>query len=223
MSYRFRNFVIAAVLALLAGIITTMYVSGYKHRVQRGEGLVPVLVATSDVPAGTPAAKIHTTVRKTEQRDLVAGAVASEAKLAGLLSLAPIYAGEQITMQRFASVSVLGPRGTIHGKSRLISVPGDENQLLAGVLHTGDRVDVVAALPAGPNSTIKPTKVLLTKVRVLRPAQQAAASSKLGSSGGEQKLAVLLSVTDDQAKKLYFAMVNGTWTLALRPIDGSAR
>src|SRR5439155_20819681 len=138
MSYRLRNFVIAAVLALLAGIITTMYVSGYKHRVQRGEGLVPVLVATSDVPAGTPSSKVHTTVRKTEQRNLVAGAVANEARLAGLVSQAPIYAGEQITMRRFASVAALGPRGAIHTKQRIVALPGDENQLLAGVLRAGD-------------------------------------------------------------------------------------
>ena len=64
MSYRLRNFVIAAVLALLAGVLTTMYVSGYKHRVQRGQGLVPVLVAaftreTSLSPSGRTSATFH--------------------------------------------------------------------------------------------------------------------------------------------------------------------
>src|SRR5438445_4338187 len=114
MSYRLRNFVIAAVLALLAGILTTMYVSGYKHRVQRGEGLVPVLVATSDLPAGTPSSKLHVAVRKTERRNVVAGAIASDARLAGLVSQAPIYAGEQITVRRFASVASLGSLGAVH-------------------------------------------------------------------------------------------------------------
>jgi pilus assembly protein CpaB len=223
MSYRLRNFVIAAVLALLAGLLTTIYVSGYKHRIQRGEQLVPVLVATKDIPVGTSSAKVTFAERKVPQRSLVAGAVSNKQRLAGLVTQTPIFAGEQITMRRFASIGALGPRAAVHGTSRLIAVPGDNNELLAGVLHTGDRVDVVAALPV-PNSQIKPTKVILTNVRVVRPAQQsAAASSKLASSGSQQTLAIFLSVTDEQARKLYFAEVNGTWTVVLRPIDGSAK
>jgi len=223
MSYRLRNFVIAAVLALLAGLLTTMYVSSYKHRVQKGEQLVPVLVATADVPVGTPSAKVHFAEQKVKQRNLVAGAVSDTRKLAGLVAQTPIYAGEQITLRRFASLAALGPRAAVHGPSRLIAVPGDTNELLAGVLHTGDRVDVVAALPL-PNSQIKPTKVILTNIRVVRPALKSAAdSSKLGSTGGQQTLAIFLSVTDEQARKLYFAEVNGTWTVVLRPIDGSAK
>ena len=125
MSYRLRNFVIAGVLALLAGILTTTYVSHYKHKVQTGAGLVPVLVATKDASAGTPGKKIHSVLEKVEERSLVAGAVANP--------------------------------------------------------------------------------------------------SKLGSGSVDQKLSVLLAVPDQDAQKLFFAMENGDWTLALRPIDGSAR
>src|SRR3954469_11831443 len=107
MSYRLRNFVIAAVLALLAGILTTTYVKGYKHRVQRGEDLVPVLVATRDVPTGTSAAAAHLAVRKIERRTVVAGAVRGDVKLAGLFALEPTYAGEQVTTHRFASAASL--------------------------------------------------------------------------------------------------------------------
>src|SRR5438445_501875 len=95
MSYRLRNFVIAAVLALLAGILTTTYVKGYKHRVQSGENLVPVLVATRDIPTGTSAAGAHLAVRKIQRRNLVTGFVGGDAKLAGLFALEPTYAGEQ--------------------------------------------------------------------------------------------------------------------------------
>src|SRR5207248_10406484 len=102
MSYRLRNFVIAGVLALLAGILTTTYVSHYKHKVQTGAGLVPVLVATKDASAGTPGKKIHSILEKVEERSLVAGAVANPSKLGGLVSQAPIYAGEQITTRPFA-------------------------------------------------------------------------------------------------------------------------
>jgi pilus assembly protein CpaB len=225
MSYRLRNFVIAAVLALLAGILTTMYVSSYKHRVQRGEQLVPVLVATKDVPSGTPSAKLSFAERKVQQRNVVTGAISDKRRLAGLVSQSPIFAGEQVTMRRFASVSALGPRGAIHGQMRVVALPGDSNQLLSGVLRPGDRVDVVAALPPRTSSTsVKPSVVLLKNVLVLRAAQQTSSTgTKLGSTGTDQKLSVLLSLADKDAQKLFFAMENGDWTLALRPIDGSAR
>jgi len=58
---------------------------------------------------------------------------------------------------------------------------------------------------------------------LLRPAQQVSSTPKLGSGGTAQKLSVLLSVADKSAQKLFYAMENGEWTLALRPIDGSAR
>jgi Flp pilus assembly protein CpaB len=191
--------------------------------VQRGEELAPVLVATKDVPAGTPSAKASFALRRIEQRNLVAGAVSDQRKLAGLVSQTPIFAGEQVTMRRFASVAALGPRGAIHGAMRVVALPGDANQLLSGLLRAGDRVDVVAALPSGAQSTVKPSKILLKNVLVLRTAQQVATGSKLGSSGLDQKLSVLLSVADKDAQKLFYAMENGDWTLALRPIDGSAR
>jgi pilus assembly protein CpaB len=223
MSYRLRNFVIAAVLALLAGILTTAYVKGYKHRVQRGENLVPVLVATRDIPAGTSAARAHLAVRKIERRNVIAGAVSADAKLAGLFALAPTYAGEQITANRFARASQLGPRGAIHGRLRLMAVPGNRDQLLQGVAKAGDHVDVVAALPTGESNVVKPAHVILRDVPVLRAAEQVAAGSKLGSSSSDQQPSVLLGLTDTQAKKLFFAMANGEWTIVLRPIDRSAR
>ena len=223
MSYRLRNFVIAAVLALLAGILTTMYVSGYKHRVQRGQDLVPVLVAAHDIPAGTPAAGAALAVQKVSRRNLVSGALVDKMKLGGLVSQQPIYAGEQVTLHRFTRIASLGPRGAIHGHMRIVSLPGDENQLLSGTLRAGDRVDVIAALPAGSDTTVKPSRILLKDVLVLRPAQQVSSTPKLGSGGTAQKLSVLLSVADKSAQKLFYAMENGEWTLALRPIDGSAR
>src|SRR5207302_514786 len=111
----------------------------------------------------------------------------------------------------------------IHGDLRVVALPGDANQVLAGVLSAGDHVDVVAALPSGASSMVKPAKILLRNVRVLRAAEQPMTSSKLGSGSVDQKLSVLLAVPDQDAQKLFFAMENGDWTLALRPIDGSAR
>ena len=53
MTYRVRNIVIAVVLAALAALMTSYYVTNYKRHVQQGEKHVQVYVASQDIPAGT--------------------------------------------------------------------------------------------------------------------------------------------------------------------------
>ena len=56
MTYRVRNIVIAVVLAALAALMTSYYVTNYKRHVQQGEDHVKVYVASQDIPAGTAGA-----------------------------------------------------------------------------------------------------------------------------------------------------------------------
>jgi len=56
MTYRVRNIVIAVVLAALAALMTSYYVTNYKRHVQQGEKHVQVYVASQDIPAGTSGA-----------------------------------------------------------------------------------------------------------------------------------------------------------------------
>src|SRR6185436_4245262 len=114
--------------------------------------------------------------------------------------------------------TAVGPRGVLRGALRLVALPGDANQLLAGTLRAGDRVDVVAALPSASktsSSTIKRTVVILRDVRVVKPAAQPVAAS---TTANAPSLSALLALTDADAKKLFYATVNGEWTLALTPI-----
>ena len=53
MTYQLRNVVVAVVLGLLAAVLVTVYVTNYRKHVQHGAQNVDVLVATTDIPAGT--------------------------------------------------------------------------------------------------------------------------------------------------------------------------
>ena len=220
-TYRIRNLVTAIGLAALATALTALYVTGYKGRVNRGEQLVPVLVASKQIPAGMLGAKArgYLTTQKVLRRTLAAGAVTNPSAIRGLVAPQPIYPGEQITTNLFVAASAQGPRGGLSGTVRLMAVPGDPDQLLAGVLNAGDHVDVIAALKGGSLGSDSSSRILLRDLRVVTPAEK----PKSGSLSGSKGTSIVLALTDLQAQELFYAMKNGDWTLALRPPVGAAQ
>ena len=68
------------------------------------------------------------------------------AQVKGLYLTQPVYTGEQLTINRFALPKQQGIRAELKGDQRALQVPGTSDQVLAGTLIAGDRVDVVANL-----------------------------------------------------------------------------
>ena len=50
---RIRNLLVPAALAVLAAVLVGIYIASYRNNVNEGAGLVNVLVASRDIPAGT--------------------------------------------------------------------------------------------------------------------------------------------------------------------------
>lgn len=241
MTYRVRNILIAVVLAALAALMTSYYVSNYKRNVQQGEKHVQVFVAAHDIPANTPgsdAAKMLTTKEVTKAA-VAPGAIASKSELDKYISSQTIYAGEQVTLNRFSTTSETGVHGQIKGTMRAYILPGDANQLLVGTLRPGDHVDLVANFHYkqggsgsnnnNNNNTYVATRIVLRDVKVLQASGGALAGSKLGSGPLDSKYTVMLAVTDNQSQKLHFTAMNasgqtsgGGWWLELRPPVKSA-
>jgi pilus assembly protein CpaB len=230
MTYRLRNIAIALVLALIAALLTTFYVSNYKKKVEQGESDVPVYVATKDIPAGTPAEDVvsggYVETVQVDKRNLAPGAAWKEDQLDGLVAVEPVYAGEQLTTRRFRPLAEKGARGELTGNLRAFQVPGDKHQLLSGTLKEGDKVDVVANIKykLGERDLVA-SRVVLRDVLVLKPApSEESTQAKLTGGGGPgaSSIAVLLAVTDTQAAKLLFVLKNGDWSLQLRPTNDAA-
>src|SRR3954451_13440696 len=146
---RFWHVGVAIGLALLAVLLTTFYVTNYKRHVQSGEKQVTVLVASKDIPVDTQGGDLlsGTWLQKVTvaRRQVVPGAITSPQQVRGLIATEPIFAGEQVTKRRFGTPSERGVRAQLKGTQRVISVPGDQYQLLAGTLRSGDHIDVVAS------------------------------------------------------------------------------
>jgi Flp pilus assembly protein CpaB len=219
MTYRLRNIVIAVVLAAFAALLTMMYVTSYEKRVQKGEEDVSVLVATSDIQAGTSgsAAAARVEERMVAQRNVAPGAVSDKAQLEEFIVSEPIYAGEQVSRQRFSSSTEIGVRASLTGNMRAVALSGEGTQLLFGTLKAGDRVDLVASLKASADKDVWATRVVLRDIEVLKPAGSTGAK-QLDNAARRGQLSVLLVVSDTQVQKLFHVQQHGEWTLQLRPV-----
>ena len=219
MTYRLRNIVIAVVLAAFAALLTMMYVTSYEKRVQDGEEDVSVLVAKSDIPAGISgaAAMARVETRMVAQRNVAPGAVSEKSQLEEFVVSQPIYAGEQVSRQRFSSSSEIGVRSSLTGNMRAVALSGDGVQLLADTLRAGDRVDLVASLKISDDKDASATRIVLRDIEVLKPAG-ATGNKRLDNAAGRNQLSVLLAVSDTQVQKLLHVQRHGEWTLQLRPV-----
>ena len=220
MTYRLRNISIAIALALVAALLTSFYVTNYQRNVRKDETNVPVFVAKVDIPAGMSGADVASSGMMTKseivRRGVVPGAISNPAQLATLIATEPIYAGEQVSTRRFATPSEQGILAQLTGVQRGIALPGDPDQLLAGTLKTGDRVDVVATWTYPEGSSAHYSRSILRNILVLK-APDANGTAEKVTSAGASPYSAIVAVTDLQIQKLEWAKVNAEWHLALRP------
>jgi pilus assembly protein CpaB len=240
MTERTRNIVIAVVLAGMAALLTGVYVTNYQRHVRQSEEHATVFVAAKDIPSGTSGADAishQMLAEKTVTKGaVVPGAISNNAQIAGTIANQTIYAGEQITTNRFSDSAVTGIQGQLKGTMRAFQLKGDPNQLLAGTLRTGDRVDFLATFKfvvlgdaASQNTPHFVTRTVLRNIPVLRASGTDSATTQV-ANGLDAGGFVILKLTDAQAQKLDFttnyARREGdyypTWRLTLRsPVSAS--
>ena len=225
MTYRLRNVAIAIGLALVAMLLTLFYVMNYRRSVQHEQATVHVYVAAHNIVQGTSGADIARThalkVVSVARKNVVPGAIADPSEVANLVVTQPLYAGEQVTLRRFADVKAEGIVGQLKGTMRAVQVPGDGNQLLTGTIKAGDHIDLVAnlALSTGAQGTAegRATRIVLRDLTVL---QTDGLSPNPATSVGAQH-SVILAVTDTQVQRLFYVLKNADWTFELRPAINS--
>lgn len=217
--YRIRNIVIAAVLAAAAVLLTVIYVTSARNDVTAGNENVTVYVPSKDYAVGTAGSKIagHLDKQTVARKNAAPEAVKNPALIKGLYLTQPVYKGEQLTLNRFALPKEQGIRADLKGNQRALQVPGTPDQVLAGTLNTGDRVDVVALLKDPRDNTEVRSSVVLRNLRVLE-TEEGSGDSTISSNADKTQDSVILAVTDAQSQRLYYVMKSGDWTLQLRPV-----
>jgi len=186
MTYRLRNIGIAIALAVVAALLTTFYVTNYKRSVQHGESKVPVYVASHDIELGTSGSDVARggmlRVEQVPRRSVVPGAISQPDQIEKLVAVDKIYAGEQVSTNRFRPVQEQGVQAQLKGNLRALEVPGAGAQLLNGTLKDGDHVDILGnwELPEGASHHV--SRVLLRNILVLQAPNTNEVTSHLGAN-----------------------------------------
>ncbi len=153
--------IIGVVLALMAVFMTKAYIDQQRNQViveakrkiasieqNISKNEVKVLVAKKDLPRGAAieAENIETIIIPEQYRQ--PQVVATLDRVSGMVAMAPISKGEQISLSKLVQPRDLGglAAGTPVGK-RAVTISVDNISALAGLVKPGDYVDVIALIP----------------------------------------------------------------------------
>jgi Flp pilus assembly protein CpaB len=214
-----RNLVLPLGLAALAAVLVGAYIISYRKSVTNGAGLVKVLVASRDIASGTDGSDVaaggYLQTQTIPRRAVVPGSITSAGALTSLVSAGPIYKGEQITLRQFGPISQGGVFARFSGNQRVVVVPGDPYQLLAGTLSDGDHIDIIATAKYHFGQLNRSTsKVVLRNLLVVKAPDAPKAATV---TAGIPSTSASIVMTDDQAQTMAWALKNTAWLAALRP------
>lgn len=185
--------VAAVVLAALTGLIMARFVAGAQQGAARWGEMRPTLVATTDLAPGTALGPADAEVRSLPRSVVPAAALDQLAD--GQVVAEPILAGEAVVADRLAPSGLSPTAAILDPGARGIAVPAS-----AGLpLEVGDRVDVLVTFDPETVGDGEPTFPI-------------ARSAPVADVGEE---AVTLSVSEEEAVRVAFALTAGVVTLTL--------
>ena len=242
MTYSVRNIVIALGLAAVAGILVVLYTGKVQKQATQNQSMVTVLVAKSEIPAGTQVkdaiAAGNFTTRQVVKSDEVTGALTSTSQLNSSLATASVIQPQsQITASMFKTSNNNPIVTQLNGLDRAVQIALNPNAVLAGTLQAGDHIDIVAFCslhPTSNNSNLGEEDVgrmIMTDVPVLSTTSSGVASGALaadsqsanasGTLDGTNGQGVILKLSQPQVATLLYTMhYCGIWMVD-RPATGA--
>jgi len=211
--------IILLVLALGCGLIASIGISQVMDS-QKSSGkleTVPIYVALNDINVGDSITPEMVKIEDWPKDKVPQFALADLEKIKGQRPRVKLFAGEPIVEPKLGGDGI--PTTTIPDGFRCVAVTGNKDELGAGLLTPGDRVDVQLNVTRNRDQGIfEPrTQVILTNIRVFAVDQQYDRSNDTG----EKHIASVVSllVTPDQANRLDLAQKLGEVRLILRHPD----
>ena len=234
--------IIGIALAAVSIILINVYMGQQKQLVVektkkefevRQANQTPVLVAKANIPAGTAINPDTLGVALVPNEYVQPKAATSLDRVAGMVTIAPIVKGEQISLDKLAFSRQRSGGGladlTPIGK-RAITISVENTAALAGMIKPGDYVDVIAMVPLpvqtgdGKQGTQIMATPLFQNILVLAVGNQLAAPSKAdagryapeGKAESSASPFITLALTPQEVSLMTFVQEQSKIRLTLR-------
>jgi len=217
-----RRTVLLVAAFLVAAVGTTLvfvYVNSVNDRALADQHPVEVLVAKSDIAAGTTAQAAAAAgafeLKKVAKSSVVGTAVSSIDPLRDKITLSRIFKGEQILAAQFGDASESEVLPIPDGKIAVSVQLGDPARV-AGFVTPGSNVAVFVTIARQGGQTT--TRLLLPVAQVIAVGPTTLTPAAAGDANKEALPRALLTLALDQrnAEKLVFASQQGTVFFGLR-------
>ena len=218
--------VIAGVLAILSVILIVEYLhkttSEYQAELQNkmSQGMVMVVVPSMDLEPGAVASGINMSQRLFPQSLLNPNAVTESQwpRFEGRVLHRTVTAGKPLLSTDFTRENVSDFASLLRPGMRAVTITVDEVNSIAGMLRSGDHIDVMLALSSSGSSS-QEVLPLLHRALVLATGGDLGLEQKLspGADLSDTFRTVTLELTPTQSSELMLASQLGSLRVALTP------
>lgn len=222
MNTRRITLIVAVLLAIGTGIITLRFLSSLNQQSQVQQQQVelkPIVIANRDIAARLKITPDMLTKTTRPANEVEPQALSDPKQAEGDIALITIPAGSTLTATKVGQPAEVGLTARLKPGMRAVTIPVDRVKAVAGLIQSGDRVDVMAAVGRGPGIPPK-TFTIIRGALVLAMGSELESTGAAGASpapdSGAGANTVTLGVTPEQADLLTVADLNTTLRLALR-------
>jgi pilus assembly protein CpaB len=211
-------FVVAAVAAVGTALLLTRYMEA-----RTAEARVPtdtVVVADVDLPVGTELRPEQLRAIAWPVSSLPQGAFKDPKLLEGKVAAVRVYKGEVILPTKLAgSENNTGLSALLPAGMRAVAVKVDDVVGVAGFIHPGDVVDVIATLRTEGSAATMVSKVILQNIKVIAVGKELDNRAKSSDKVVQATVATLM-VDAEESERLALGASQGKLLLTLRgPAD----
>jgi pilus assembly protein CpaB len=234
--------IIGILLAVSAAFLIKSYLDGQRKDIiadakrqlaKAQEESFAVLVANTDIPAGSQVDPNNFQTKYTSRKNVEPQAVSSVDRIVGMVSVVPIARGEQVTSNKFARIKQVSSglaESTPIGK-RAVTISVDSLSSFAGMLKSGNYVDVIATITVPASQQIKVAKTsvipVFQNVLVLAVGQNIMVGSPeerkyMKNEKSEPSPYITLALSPEETSLFSFIQEQGKIRLVLRsPSDAN--
>jgi pilus assembly protein CpaB len=211
--------VIALVLGLLAGIIAWSAIKKKEADVRRGWNLVPVVVASQDVPEGTIITFEMINQRSVPEQFVTSSVVKPDSAtyVVGQKVLVALQAGDPLLWSQFETTKAAERLSTkVQKKVRAVTIESRSTTSVGGWVRPNDHVDVIGTF-RDPQTDENVAVTLLQNVIVLATGKITGTTNvNLIPESQREYTNITLMVIPEEAEILTLASELGNLTLSLR-------